>query len=43
MPYWGGEHGLAFVQSSPITATPWISISEPGTAKFDTVIKALPG
>ena len=27
----------------PITATPWISISIPGRAKFDTVISALAG
>jgi hypothetical protein len=27
----------------PITATPWISISIPGRAKFETVIKALAG
>src|SRR5258708_2485614 len=38
-----GEHGLAFEHRSPITATPWTSINIPGTAKFDTVIRALPG
>jgi len=38
-----GSHGLAFEHLSPITATPWISINIPGTAKFDTVIRALPG
>ena len=31
------------VARSPITATPWISISMPGRAKFVTVISALPG
>ena len=38
-----GRHEFSFEQRSPITATPWISISMPGTAKFDTVISALPG
>jgi hypothetical protein len=38
-----GEHGFAAEQSSPITAMPWISISMPGRAKFDTVISALAG
>jgi hypothetical protein len=38
-----GTHELSFEQRSPITATPWTSISMPGTAKFDTVISALPG
>jgi len=37
------KHGFAAEQSSPITAMPWISISMPGRAKFETVMSALPG
>ena len=41
--HYRAEHGFAFEHLSPITAMPWISISMPGTAKFDTVMSALPG
>ena len=37
------EQGLASEHSSPITATPWISISMPGRAKLEMVSSALAG
>ena len=37
------ERFLELTRGAGITAMPWISISMPGRAKFDTVISALAG